>query len=65
MHYYSLSRIGMNYASFIVKEEEMVALTRHEIVDELLKLGVISPAEVQDYSTEYMIYYKVNCLKLN
>jgi hypothetical protein len=43
----------------------MVALTRHEIADELIKLGIISPAEVQDYSIEYMIYYKVKCLKLN
>ncbi len=42
----------------------MVALTRHEIVNELQKLGIISPAEVQDYSMEYMIYYKVKCLKL-
>lgn len=49
---------------FIIKEEEMVALTRNEIVDELTKLGIISPAEIQDYSMEYMIYYKVNCLKL-
>jgi len=48
----------------IIKEEEMVALTRNEIVDELMKLGVISPAEIQDYSMEYMIYFKVKCLKL-
>ena len=41
----------------------MVALTRHEIVDELLKLGIITPSEVQDFSMEYMIYYKVKCLK--
>ena len=43
----------------------MVALTRNEIIDELIKLGINSPAEVQDYSMEYMIYYKVKCLKLN
>ena len=49
----------------ITKEEEMVALTRNEIIDELMKLGINSPAEVQDYSMEYMIYYKVKCLKLN
>ena len=51
--------------NIIIKEEEMIALTRHEIIDELLKLGVIYPDEVQDYSMEYMIYYKVKCLKLN
>jgi len=49
----------------IIKEEEMVALTRHEIIDQLLKFGIVSPAEVQDYSMEYMIYYKVKCLNLN
>ena len=37
----------------------MVALTRNEIVDELMKLGIIAPAEVQDYSMEYMIYDKI------
>ena len=64
--YYSTLIIGMNYAITIIKKEEkMVALTRNEIVDELIKLGIISPAEVQDYSMEYMIYYKVKCLKLN
>jgi hypothetical protein len=31
----------------------MVALTRNEIIDELMKLGIVSPAEVQDYSMEY------------
>jgi hypothetical protein len=43
----------------------MVALTRKEIIDEQMKFGIISPAEVQDYSMEYMIYYKVKCLKLD
>ena len=64
--YYSTLIIGTNYALTIIKkEEQMIALTRNEIVDELIKLGIISPAEVQDYSMEYMIYYQVNCLKLN
>jgi len=40
----------------------MIALTRKEIIDELMKLGIVSPAEVQDYSMEYMIYFKVKCL---
>lgn len=42
----------------------MEALTRNEIVDELIKLGIISPAEVQDYSMEYMLYYDIKSLKL-
>ena len=52
----------MNYAITMIKEKVMIALTRDEIVDELLKLGIITPAEVQDYSTEYMIYYKIKYL---
>ncbi len=43
----------------------MVALTRNEIVDELMKFGISAPADVQDYSMEYMIYYKVQDIKLN
>ena len=57
--------IGHELCINIFKEEEMVALTRHEIADELMKLGIITPADVQDYSMEYMIYYKIKCLKLN
>ncbi len=38
----------------------MVTLTRDEIADELIKFGIVSPAEVQDYSLEYMIYYTFN-----
>ena len=49
----------------IIKEEEMIALTRNEIADELTKLGIVSPVEIQAFSMEYMIYYKVKCLKLN
>ena len=49
----------------IVKEEEMIALTRNEIADELTKLGIVSLSEIQDYSMEYMIYYKVKCLNMN
>lgn len=43
----------------------MVALTRNEIIDQLMKLGIISSAEIKDYSIDYMIYYKIKCLKLN
>ncbi len=43
----------------------MVALTRIEIIDELMKFGIISPAEVQNCSMEYMVYYKIKCLKLH
>ena len=55
------SKIGHELCMNIFKEEEMVALTRNEIVDELRKLGICSPAEIQDYSMEYMIYYQIKC----
>ncbi len=45
-------------------EGKMVALTRDEIADELIKFGIISPAEVQDYYREYMHYYTIYCLNL-
>jgi hypothetical protein len=35
----------------------MVALTDIEILDELEKLGVISPAELKDYCSEYVSYF--------
>lgn len=35
----------------------MIALTDIEILDELKKLGVISPAELKDYCSEYLSYF--------
>jgi hypothetical protein len=42
----------------------MVALTRDEIAEELIKFGIVSPVEVQDYYRQYMVYYTVQCLNL-
>ena len=57
--------IGTNYAMTIfTMEGKMVALTRDEIAEELIKFGIVSPVEVQDYYREYMHYYTIHCLNL-
>ncbi len=50
---------GMKFAYpiYIEQEQKMVALTKKEILDELRKLGIESPAELRAFLKEYKAYY--------
>lgn len=39
------------------REKQMVALTRNEIFDELMKLGIVTQSELRALLREYLRYY--------
>jgi hypothetical protein len=43
----------------------MIFLTRNEILDQLKKLGIYTPSELQIYSRDYMVYFTEEYLTQN
>lgn len=56
---------GTSIAIYLNQEDEMTVLTQLEILEELEKFGVTTPAELKAYLTEYNKYIRLVRSQIN